>query len=241
MNYVKCVKKFTNLFLKEEKINDNIIRYFDDNLSDMYDHNFFEVKDSFNNEVLNNLINYQINNNSNFIKIVSNKELVLDNTFDFDIILSLIKDDEFITKENKLLSFSNIKDSSIYAKNIFNIEKRYYGKRFGYDFCTNKMNRYLEKALNKNTKLNYYVALINNEVIGYCYSFFSNNIVMIDDLLVIKKYRNSYVASNLIEYIYDTYKCPLLLHASDFDTPKNMYFKLGFKEVHKEYEYFKKL
>ena len=206
----------------------------------MYDHNFFYVTNKITNDDLDYLIKYQKENNYDFIKIVSNINLELDNSFEKDTILILIKDNSFDIKDNKLLSFSNLKDNPKYAKDILNFEKRYYGKRFGYDFCNRKTNRDLEMATNKDSKLNYYIVLIDNQVVGYCHFFISKKVVMVDDLLVIKKYRNKYVASNLIKYIYETYKYPLLLHASDLDTSKEMYFKLGFKEVEREYEYFKK-
>ena len=60
-----------------------------------------------------------------------------------------------------------------------------------------------------------------------------------DGLLIIKEYRNRYVASNLIKDIAAYYDCPIYLHADEDDTPKEIYYKLGFVKCNDTFDYFK--
>jgi len=225
-----------NLFCKQEILTQNIKYYSDNQLSDMYDHNFYYV----NNIDLDSL-NYIENRSkdTNFIKIVTDKDNLLLDKYEHGEIIVMCKENynEFSFVENNKLTFKNLKCDDI-LNDILDIELRHYGKQYGESFTKRKLYRYYD-VIKNNSDLNMFGAYIDNKLVGYCYAYMNSGVVAIDDLLVDEQYRNQRIASTLIKYICNLYKVPMYLHADNDDTPKYLYEKLGFVVLDQKHEYFR--
>ena len=222
---------FTNLFSKPVSLPFGV-RYYDDLLPDMYDHNFTLINTLVNEDKLNVLLDIKKQRNENFIKITTpiRSEFLEKKGFESEALLTMLKQDydRFDVPSTKDVSFKSVKENKRYIEELIDIEIKYYGPSYGEDFCRRRWIRYYEKALEDNG-LDIYVALKEDKVVGYCYSYYSHNIVCVDGLLVVKEMRKQYVASSMLKHIAHQYHCPIMLHASEDETPKEMYKKLGFE------------
>ena len=216
-------------------------RYYDDSLKDMYDHNFFKVKEEINEDILSLFIKYKENRKEGHLKICSSipQPYLIEKGFDNEIIITMVKDDDFNINENTKITYSSYKnDPSLYFQMV-ELEILYYGNSYGIDFCKRRWDRYQQAVVAENEGLDFFYALLNGEVVAYCYAFYKDDVVGIDGLLVKEEVRKQGIASSLLKYISSLYKCPIYLHAEESDTPIKLYRSLGFKEIEKSYDYLK--
>ena len=221
---------------------DGIKRYYDDQLRDMYDHNFSLV-DSIDNNILKTINKIKTDRKEYFIKISSPtpQDLLLEKGFEKEVTLTMVKTDylHFPAPKNYLVKYKNYRENNEIINDIIATEILYYGELYGIDFCIRRWNRYFNKVNEGENGLNMFATYYQDKIAGYCYAYYKNGVVCVDGLLVLKEYRNQYVASNLLAYIAHFYNCPIFLHAENDDTPKEMYEKLGFKTVSTSYDYLK--
>ena len=236
---IKCEYEFTTL-LSRPLFRGNYIRYCDDNLRDKYDHNYSELLGEINDDIYQEILMIKKERNEPHIKIITHDEsdYLLKRGLEETCTLTMVGE-KLNVKPSKLpnLTFKNTKTNREIINDILDLECRFYGPLFGYDFVARNIMRYYAVSL-RNKKLNLFGCYYNNKIIGYCYAYHSFGVVGIDNLLVDDSFRNNGVASNLISYIKNYYNCPIYLHADSEDTPKDLYLKIGFKTVHQFYEYF---
>ena len=76
------------------------------------------------------------------------------------------------------------------------------------------------------------------KLVGSYYFYSSNGFTCLDGLIVDEDYRGRYIATTLLKHAVDEAAGNVVfLHADKDDTPKEMYEKLGFREVDRFYEY----
>ena len=216
-------------------------RYFDDELRDMYDHNFSEFPVRVTEDDLEIIKRIKTERGEDFIKISCHKKslYLCGAGFEEEALLTLAKED-YLSFDVPPLDFVAYKRGSEHPElfvDLIKTEKEYYGPEYGESFCERRWLRDLGKIKEGGNGLDAWAVYDKEKIIGYCYSYFDHDVVCIDGLLVIKEYRNRYVASNLIKTIANYYACPIYLHASEDDTPKELYYKLGFEKVGVVYDY----
>ncbi|MCR4562131.1 MAG: GNAT family N-acetyltransferase [Bacilli bacterium] len=241
-NIASSEESFASLFSAEIYRSDRLVRYHDELLKDMYDHNF-SFANSLNDDDFRIIEEFKEKFNESFIKISSSESLplLIEAGFERETLLTMAKEDyqNFIVPEIDFVRYVRVKERIEAIEDLIRIEKRYYGPEYGEDFCERRWKRYLNKILEGQNGLDIWVVYKGEEAIAYCYSYYFQNTICLDALLVIEEYRNKYVASNLIKEIASYYDCPIFLHADDEETPKEMYKKLGFEIVAKIYDYLK--
>lgn len=223
-------------------VNDrSLIRYYDDLIKDMYDHNFSSFDSEINEDIYQKIIELQKQRNEGHISVhLPVPSLFLKaKGYGEEVLLTMLQTDYdyFDIPSCEAISFSNIKDNPLYMNQIIEIERHYYGKGFGDEFIIRCLNNRYNKIKENNNGFNYFFALKGNEVIGYAYTYYFDDVVSLDGLLVKENYRHQYVASNLIKHIVSFYNCPIYLHADDSETAKEMYKKLGFVTIDTNYAY----
>ena len=225
-----------------QTIRDGIIRYEDSLLPDMYDHNFTWAKGLITQEDLAVLETLRTERKEAHLKIESaqKQDILIKNGFEEELIHTMLKADEtFRFPQNKDLSFSSFKKQPDLMKQVVELEVLYYDPSYGEDFCRRRWKRYADKA-GVDPRLDIVFALNSQEeVVGYCYTFDDGTTTALDALFVIPSMRHRYVASSLLKHVRQTYSRPLYLHASDEETSKDIYSKLGFSFTSKRYEYLK--
>ena len=218
------------------------VRYYDEKLKDMYDHNYSFIEE-IDDELFNQILNVTKERNEEFIKICSSSknEFLLQKGFEEEIILTMVKEDykDFPIPGNYLIQYKNVRENEGIINDIIATEIIYYGKQYGIDFTIRRYNRYFNKIKEGENGFNLFACFYQNQIVAYCYTYYSNGVVGVDGLLVVEEFRHQYIASNLLRYIASFYNCPIYLHADEEETPKMMYEKLGFKTIDKSYDYFK--
>ena len=225
-----------------QTIRDGIVRYGDTLLPDMYDHNFTWAKGSITQKDLLVLEALRTERKEAHLKIESpqKQDILIKNGFKEELIHTMIKaDDAFHFPQNKDLSFSSFKKQPDLMRQVVELEVLYYGPSYGEDFCHRRWKRYADKAADDPRLDIVFAVSKQEEVVGYCYIFDDGAVTALDALFVIPSMRHRYVASTLLKHIRQTYPRPLYLHASDEETSKDMYLKLGFLFVSKQYDYLK--
>ena len=225
-----------------QTIRDGIVRYGDPLLPDMYDHNFTCAEGLITQEDLAVLETLRTERKEAHLKIESpqKQDILIKNGFEEELIHTMLKADEtFRFPQNKDLSFSSFKKQPDLMKQVVELEVLYYGPSYGEDFCRRRWRRYADKA-GVDPRLDIAFALSKQkEVVGYCYIFDDGTTTALDALFVVPSMRHRYVASTLLKHVRQAYLHPLYLHASEEETSKDMYSKLGFSYVSKRYEYLK--
>lgn len=244
MNLIKRVFKSENnfIYLFSKSIDyGSFIRYFDDELKDMYDHNFSLLKEDINENIYQDILNIKKNREEKHIKISLEKEekYFIEKGFESEVNLTLVKEDylNFNIPSLDFVTYKRYRQNKEIIKDVIKLEKEYYGKEYGEDFCERRWLRYAKKVDEGDNGLDIWVVYDKDIPIAFAYSFYSEDVVAMDGLLVINEYRHRYVASNLIKTIGAHYDCPIYLHADKSDTPKEMYRKLGFIVIEETYDY----
>ena len=216
-------------------------RFYDDKLRDMYDHNFTHFDEELNEDMYNALEAFRHTRGENFAKYVGlcRSPFLLSKGFDEEEIITMAKCDylNFPKKEIPGLSFDSIRDNPSFLDELIAIEISEYGQDYGASFCSRRWIRYADKIKEGDNGLNIFGAFIDGKLVGYCYSFYSRNTVCIDSLLVVPSYRNRYIATSLLAHVASKFGCLIYLHASEEETAKQMYAKLGFEILLSTYEY----
>lgn len=237
----KSKQHFTELFSSIFFNNQTYTRYFDKNLADMYDHNFSSFIKEVDDKSFNELLDIKRELNEGFMKI-SLKEpcgLLTAKGFQKEILLTLLKEDysNFSIPEIDFVTYKRYSEHKEIIEDLIKIEKEYYGTLYTEDFCERRWRRHQEVIDNGHKELEIWGVYHNDKMIGFAYSYFNDDVVAMDSLLTINEYRNKYVASNLIKEIANYYKVPIYLHADEEETPKEIYYKLGFKKIATSYDY----
>ena len=243
MNIEKEVKKLEEieclLCCFKEKINDGLVRFTDPKLKDMYDHNYFYA-DRMDDEIFSICEKISKDEGCNHIKIVLDfkSDYLINKGFEEECDMTMLKiDDDYGTRFNDSLSFKNAVEDDI-EQDIIDIDFKHYGKDYG-DFCIRKDKRIIDAMKKNDGKFTFIAAYIDEKIVGFCSIVISDYVIGLDDLLVDEDHRHKLIATTLLKYIRTKYNKPIYLHADTLDTPKDMYFALGFKEISREYNYLK--
>ena len=223
-------------------IRDGIIRYEDSLLPDMYDHNFTCAEGLITQEDLAVLETLRTERKEAHLKIESpqKQDILIENGFEEEVIHSMIKvGKEFCFPTNIDISFTSFKKRPELMKQVVELEVLYYGPSYGEDFCRRRWKRYADKAADDPRLDIVFAVNEQEEVAGYCYIFDDGAVTALDALFVVPSLRHRYVASTLLKHVRQACLHPLYLHASEEETSKDMYSKLGFSYVSKRYEYLK--
>lgn len=244
MNLIRKVFKsennFINLFSRSKNYR-SFIRYFDDELKDMYDHNFSFIKKDINESIYKKILIIKEERKEGHIKISLQNEssFLLEKGFKKEVNLTMVKEDylNFEVPSLDFVTYKRYRKNKEIIKDVIVLEKKYYGKEYGEDFCERRWLRYAKKVDEGDNGLDIWAVYDKDTPIAFAYSYYSEEVVATDGLLVIEEYRHRYVASNLLKEIARYYNCPIYLHADKSDTPKELYNKLGFIIIGETYDY----
>jgi len=232
-------------FSQKLSLKNGVLRYADSLLPDMYDHNMFIYASDLGKTELKELIQYQKENNFDFIKIEGFSPLDEKTVNGLNLEsweeLTMSLCDKSVCESWKTNPEVEIRELSKHkiGKDIINLEMENYASVYGEDFTLRKIHRHLTIA-ERNKKMDFICAYINNVIAGYLFVWTDSDCVGIDDLIVSSQFRNKRVATSLLKYAVSL--APFAyLHAASDDTPKDMYYKLGFRVSGTKYCYFSKI
>ena len=229
---------FLGLFCYKD-IKDNYIRYFDDGLRDMYDLNFTKLYGEMNDDIFDELYKYKLDRNEPHFQVCSHSKIsyLKDKGFDEGCTVTMAATSLKVNPiKIKGIEFKNSKDHPEIINNVLDLELKYYGELWGNDFGGRNIYHHFAK-MNQVDNYYYLACYHNNKIISHCYAFYSDGVVLLDGLIVKEKYRHLNIASNMIFHIKNTYNCPIYLHAYEEEDAKDMYTKIGFKIMYRQYDY----
>ncbi len=215
------------LFSVRRSFSEHLKRWEDNELPDKYDHNCFEYSAQPTREEFEKAIGFQKERGDIFIKLEG--DFPLEDDFGLTPGVTVTMKLEGGTEDWKTNDEIEIREPSY--KDIKDLELKHFGPLYGEDFAVRNLNRLYEH-------LNYRGAYIGEKPVGAYYFFSSKGFTCIDGLLTDRDYRHRYIATTLLKHaVKEAAGNVVFLHADDDDTPKEMYEKLGFREVDRLYEY----
>ena len=233
-NKLRLVELFSNKITTKD-----YVRYFNDGVKDKYGENFTDLFSPLTSSLLNEIYQYKKDRQERHIRIATyNKEDILTKlSFNDDLILTMAanKVNPQPLKINNL-KFLNLKNHPEIINDILYLELKHYGKVYGESFEARDTYHYFVNTLQYDG-LDYFVCYFNNNIVGHAHTYYSDGVVALDGLLVDKDYRHLGIGSNLISYVQNYYNCPIYLHASEDETSKDMYTKLGFETIDQKHYY----
>ena len=215
------------IFSVKRSFSDHLKRWEDNELPDKYDHNCFEYSAQPTREEFERALEHQRERGDKFIKLEGDFPLADDFGLSAGVTLTMrlfgSADD---WKVNDQIQIKNPR-----YKDIKEIELKHFGRAYGEDFTVRNMDRLFEY-------LDYRGAYIGDKLVGAYYFFSSDGYTCVDGLIVDEEYRHRYIATTLLKHaVSEAAGNVVFLHADMDDTPKEMYEKMGFREVDRLYEY----
>ncbi len=223
----KVEEEQLRLFSVKLPFSEHLSKWEDNEIPDKYDHNFFEYNGQPSFEEFEQAVAYQKKREDSFIKLSG--DIPLKDSFGLvpNEILTMVLEEDFRKwKKNEQLEF--------HLPSILELEElevSHFGPIYGEGFARRNIRRLYQE-------LQYYGAYLNGELVGSCYTLSSGDYVCLDGLLVDMDHRHQHIGSSLIAHVAEKEAGKtLFLHAAEDDEPKEMYYKLGFCEKHRMYEY----
>lgn len=220
-------QKILELFSIKKYFSENLSKWEDNSFHDKYDFNYFEYLKQPSKDEFLQALKYQKNRNDNFIKFMGREALV--DSFGLEQTITLTME---LDKKHPVWRLNQDIECHYPAfDELKELELKHYAPIFGKDWV-------LKDIICEYEKLNYHGAYLKGNLLGSCYSYKFDNCVCIDGLLTDEDYRKMYIATTLINHIVENNRdSKIYLHADEYDTPKKMYTKMGFKIVDRMYEY----
>lgn len=220
-------EKMMELFSVQKPFSRNFTKWEDNVLPDKYDHNSFSYAGQPLEEEWKEALQYQKDRGDSFIKLVGDEPL--NDFFGLEEGITLIMVLSGSTKDWKIRKDLTFQRPTL--EELESIEIKHYGEAYGIDFCKRNVRRLYDV-------LNYVGAYQNGKLVGAVYYYADDGYACMDGLLVDSDYRQQAIGTSLIaEVVKRVPNHIVYLHADADDTPKEMYEKMGFQEVARQYEY----
>lgn len=215
------------IFSVKRSFSEHLKRWEDNELPDKYDNNSFEYSAQPTMEEFERALDYQRERGDAFIKLVGALPL----TDDFGLAPGVTLTMQLMGSAEDWTVNDEIEIKRPKYKDIIGIERKHFGPVYGEDFTVRNADHLFEY-------LDYRGAYIGEKLVGAYYFFTSGGYTCVDGLIVDEDYRHRYVATTLLKHaVSEAAGNVVFLHADEDDTPKEMYEKLGFREVDRVYEY----
>jgi len=235
--YAEC---FCSVFENEE-----IIRFRDNLIPDMYDHNYTRIKQANNPNEVKALIEHEIafcaSEGRKFCNIHINGNVELPfirglNVKPEETLYSFYATDRPF--ELRLKKRDDCEVEKIISKKMIDarlaLELSEYGNNHGEDFCKRKSQRMAQVYLS-HSGVDSYLCRTSRTVVGKCDLMVGNTIAKIEDFDVSTAYqRKGYGTTIIHKLVSDAVEMgarTIYLVTENDGTAKDMYIKLGFKEV----------
>ena len=215
------------IFSVRRSFSKHLKRWEDNELPDKYDHNCFEYSAQPSQEEFERALNYQRERGDTFIKLEGNFPLVDDFGLSSGVTLTMQLTgpaDSWSVNEGIEIREPGFKD-------IKEIELKHFGPVYGEDFTVRNAGHLFEY-------LDHRGAYVGEKLVGAYYFYSSNGYTCVDGLIVDEDWRHRNIATTLLKHaVSEAAGNTVFLHADQDDTPREMYEKLGFREVDRLYEY----
>ncbi len=215
------------IFSVRRSFSEHLMRREDNELPDKYDFNCFEYSAQPTREEFERALDFQRERGDHFIKLEGDHPLADDFGLSLSITLTMLlagSTDHWAVNDEIVIKAPAYKD-------LKEIELRHFGPVYGEDFAARNMDHLYEY-------LDFRGAYIGEKLVGSYYFFTSDGYTCIDGLIVDEDHRHKYIATTLLKHaVQEAAGNVVFLHAAADDTPKEMYEKLGFREVHRCYGY----
>ena len=221
-NLDSFLDNYQTVFSKKE-ITKDYIKYSDEYQFDKYYNNFYKVENLTEN-VLNKI---EKDNKRNYLSIVTFKQEELLKDFKLEVIENMMAFTKSIKihedKGNVVLLTSELKSEYIKLSTIEYQENLY---EFAYKNAISFFNQ------NDHGNIKVFLIKKDDELIGQLHVYIKDGIAKIEDLFILEKYQKQGYGITLLKHAIDYIKSQNItfinISAYKDDTPKNIYYKLGF-------------
>ncbi len=215
------------IFSVRRSFSEHLDRWEDNELPDKYDHNCFEYSAQPTREEFERALDYQRERGDRFIKLEG--DFPLEDDFGLAAGVTLTMQLSGTADDWTVNDRIEIKEPK--PMDIKNLELKHYGPVYGEDFALRNAGHLLEY-------LDFRGAYMGEKLVGAYHFYSSKGYTCVDGLIVDEDWRNRHIATTLLKYaVSEAGENVVFLHADKDDTPREMYEKMGFREVDRLYEY----
>ena len=215
------------IFSVKRSFSEHLKRWEDNELPDKYDYNCFEYSAQPTQEEFERALDYQKERGDTFIKLEG--DFPLEN--DFGLTASVTLTMQLAGPADGWIVNDKIDIREPGYKDIMEIERKHFGPVYGEDFTLRNADHLYEY-------MDFRGAYLGEKLVGSYYFYSTDGYTCVDGLIVDADYRGRYIATTLLKHaVREAAGNVVFLHADKDDTPKEMYEKMGFREVDRLYEY----
>ena len=220
-------EEMSMIFSVRRSFSEHLKRREDNELPDKYDNNCFEYSAQPTQEEFENALAFQRERGDTFIKLEGRFPLENDFGLSSDVTLTM----QLLGSTDDWIANDEIEIKEPRYKDILEIELKHFGQVYGEDFTRRNAGHLHEY-------LDYRGAYLDEKLVGAYYFYSSNGYTCLDGLIVDEDCRHRYIATALLKHaVNEAAGNVVFLHADAYDTPREMYEKLGFREADRLYEY----
>ena len=215
------------IFSVKRSFSEHLKRWEDNELPDKYDYNCFEYSAQPTQEEFERALDYQKERGDTFIKLEG--DFPLEN--DFGLTAGVTLTMQLAGSTDGWVVNDKIDIRKPAYKDIIEIELKHFGPVYGEDFTLRNADHLYEY-------MDFRGAYLGEKLVGSYYFYSTDGYTCVDGLIVDADYRGRYIATTLLKHaVREAAGNVVFLHADKDDTPKEMYEKMGFREVDRLYEY----
>lgn len=147
-------------------------------------------------------------------------------------VMALLQDTSEGWRENPLLEIRDIQTSDISQDllDVSDVPEKYQAQ------ALNNLQILLD-VTKTHPEYHWLCGYLDGKKVANVYALCHSGCIEVDDLWVHRDFRNRYIATTLLKYIAKELDGTLYLHAEADKTPKEMYARMGFETVERNYDY----
>ncbi len=215
------------LFSVRRSFSEHLKRWEDNELPDRRDNNYYEYSAQPSQEEFDRALDNQRERGDTFIKLEGRFPL----TNDFGLSAGVTLTMQLSGPADDWTVNDKVEIREPAYKEARDLELKHYGPVYGDDFALRNFDHMHEY-------LDFRGAYLGEKLVGYYYFYSSDGFTCVDGLLVDEDYRHRQIATTLLKHAVDEAAGNVVfLHADQDGTPREMYERLGFREVDRKYEY----
>lgn len=215
------------IFSVRRSFSEHLKRWEDNELPDKRDNNSFEYSGQPSQEEFDRALDHQRERGDTFIKLEGRFPLANDFGLSAGVALTM----QLSGSADDWVVNDDIEIRKPGYKEYVNLKRKHFGPVYGEDFALRNADHLYEY-------LDFRGAYMGEKLVGYYYFYSCDGFTCVDGLLVDEDYRHMHIATTLLKHaVNEAEGNVVFLHADKDDAPREIYERLGFREVDRLYEY----
>ena len=236
-----CEDRWRELFALRLPFRENIVRWYNPTLEDQYTTNTFFSDTEMSREDIQAAEAYQCEKGLKFLQLMCrgplSTEMVKEFALKEELVLTMmLEKNSEDWKKNPMVQIKDVQYDDI-EQDLIDFHLRQEAENLKESDYAKRQILQDMAAAKKFPEYHWLAAYIDNRIVGICHVLCYAGCVEIDDLVVDEEARKQYVATTLLKYAAVHFDGIKYLHADAYSSTKDIYKRLGFREIDRCWEY----